>query len=120
MTIYQEYYTSKWDTSLFSKLYGTSNNQPFYGLFQEFGVNNIGAQMQVIQCFPRIFNIDEANKIRELVSLNEIEDILKNFTKYKIPGQYSMTMKLFLQYFEVIGNDLLNVVEDARVQGKVY
>jgi hypothetical protein len=55
----------------------------------------------------------------EAVTLNEVEDILKSFAKDKSPGPDGWTMELFLAFFDIMGKDLLEVIEDSRVNGYV-
>jgi hypothetical protein len=45
--------------------------------------------------------------------------ILKYFSKDKIPGPNGWTSEFFLSFFDLVGQDLLDCVEDSRVKGRV-
>jgi hypothetical protein len=55
----------------------------------------------------------------EAITLNEVEDILKYFAKEKSTSPDGWKMKLFLDIFDIMGKDLLEVIEDSRVNGYV-
>jgi hypothetical protein len=63
---------------------------------------------------------EEDNHILEKpCSLEDIQNILKGFTKDKIPGPDGWTVEFFLHYFELVGGDLLGMVEESRQNGDV-
>lgn len=49
-----------------------------------------------------------------LVTLDEIKSVLKYFDKDKSPGLDGWTVKLYLTLFYLMGNDILQVVEEAK------
>jgi hypothetical protein len=49
----------------------------------------------------------------------ELWEILKHFAKDKIPGPDGWTVEFFTQFFEVVGDDLLELAEDTRIRGKI-
>jgi hypothetical protein len=49
----------------------------------------------------------------------EIKEVLKGFTKDKSPGPDGWTVEFFLNYFDLVANDLLEVVEESSVSGEV-
>jgi hypothetical protein len=44
---------------------------------------------------------------------------LKGFVVSKIHGPDGWTIKFFLEFFDLLGHDLLEVVEESRVKGKI-
>jgi hypothetical protein len=51
--------------------------------------------------------------------LQQVLDALKSFSKDKIPGPDDSTVEFYLHFFELVGADLLELVEDSRFIGKV-
>ena len=51
--------------------------------------------------------------------LSKIESVLKGFKKYKIPGPDGWHIEFYLHLFDLVGHDILNVVECLRVEGRV-
>jgi hypothetical protein len=52
-------------------------------------------------------------------SLPEIFLALKSFSKDKSPGPDGWTVEFYLHFFDLVGLDLLELVEDSRLKGKV-
>jgi hypothetical protein len=52
--------------------------------------------------------------------MDEILKVLKGFTKDKIPRPNGWTVEFFLYFFELVGPDLLTMVEDTRIWGEVF
>jgi hypothetical protein len=46
-------------------------------------------------------------------------DVLKGFSKDKSPGLDGWTVEFFIHFFNLVGDDLLEVVEDSRQRGEV-
>jgi hypothetical protein len=51
--------------------------------------------------------------------LPEIKSILQKFKKERSPGPDGWTSEFFLHFFDLVGEDLLQMVEDSRIKGKV-
>lgn len=62
---------------------------------------------------------DEEEELIQEVTLGELEDTLKCFNKDKIPGPDGWSIEFYLAFFELIGPDLLRVVEESRVSGRM-
>jgi hypothetical protein len=91
----------------------------FKNLFKDPKEANLLDQLKVLEVFPSLFSVEEAGKIGELVSLNEIKSILESFAKGKSPGPDGWTVEFFLAFFDFIGKDLLKVVEESRLSGNI-
>jgi hypothetical protein len=44
---------------------------------------------------------------------------IKSFSKDKSPGPDGWTVEFYLHFFDLVGPDLLELVEDSRLQGKI-
>ena len=86
---------------------------------QDLGMNNIGSQMQIITCFPSLFYSEQGKRVGDPVSLKEIEDIFKKFSKSKSPSPDGWTVEFFLGFFYLPGGDLLAAVESSWSSGLV-
>ena len=53
------------------------------------------------------------------ITLTEIEDVLKGFKKDKFLGMNGWPVEFFLSFFELVGTDLLRVVIQSQLEGKV-
>jgi hypothetical protein len=49
----------------------------------------------------------------------EFLDTLKLFAKDKSPALDGWTVEFFIHFFDILGDDLLELVEDSRIRGKV-
>jgi hypothetical protein len=58
--------------------------------------------------------------LMEELSEDELEEVLHNFQKNKIPGLDGWTIYFFVGIFEFIGKDILKVVEESRVNGHIH
>jgi hypothetical protein len=48
------------------------------------------------------------------VTENKLKEIIHSFQKDKIPGPYGWTIEFYLAFFDLLGADLLQVVEEFR------
>jgi hypothetical protein len=65
--------------------------------------------------FPRIVTEDEVVNLENPSTSEEILEVLKGFTKDKSPGPNGWTV----DFFEFVGRDLLDVLEETRLRGEV-
>ena len=56
----------------------------------------------------------------EEVLEEELKTILRGFQKDKIPGPYGWTIEFFLVAYDTIGPDLLQLVEEYRINGLIH
>jgi hypothetical protein len=62
---------------------------------------------------------DEVTNLENPCTREEILEVLKGFAKDKSPGPDGWTVEFFLHFFELVGQDLLDVVEETRLRGEV-
>jgi len=88
----------------------------FYGVIEH---SNLHDPVSVARIFPRSVTVEDSNQLDSPCNLQEVWDVLKSFTKYKSPGPDGWTVEFFLHFFELVGAELLELVEDSRIRGKV-
>eukprot|EP00253_Pinus_taeda_P010037 PITA_10037 len=80
------------------------------------GPMHIGEDM-----FSFYLGIEEAGReLTKEITIGELEATLKWFKKDKSPGLDGWSIKFYLDFFETLGNDLLNVIEHSRTSGKIH
>jgi hypothetical protein len=67
-----------------------------------------------------LVSITEASDLFKPVTLPELKDILFHFKKERSPGPDGWTTEFFSFFFDLVGPDLLQMVEDTRIKGKVH
>eukprot|EP00253_Pinus_taeda_P024332 PITA_24332 len=70
-------------------------------------------------CFNKLSHL-EAEELYAPVTSGELEGALKWFKKDKSPGLDGWTIKFYLAFYEILGHDLLKVVEESRTTGTLY
>ena len=68
-----------------------------------------------IQNYPRFFSNLEDQKIVDPNTLEEVKKVLNGFAKEKIPGPDGQTIVLFLDFFDIMGVELVAMVEESRI-----
>jgi hypothetical protein len=76
-------------------------------------------QIELVRLFPRIVQENEVETLERPVTSAEVLEVLKGFAKDKSPGPDGWTMEFFLFFFDLVGQDLLDVVEESRATGAV-
>jgi len=69
--------------------------------------------------FPHFISDEAAAELFKPVTLTEIKDILLLFKKERSPGPDGWTSEFFIFFFDLVGEDLLLLVEDSRLKGKI-
>eukprot|EP00253_Pinus_taeda_P019430 PITA_19430 len=92
----------------------------FQKLFANPGETTISKVIRTAQCFPKFLEEDEAKDLNGEVSKEEVEATIKSMAKEKSPGPDGWSIELFLHFFELIGAEITEVVEEARKKGEVY
>ena len=76
--------------------------------------------MQITQSFNRFVELEQEDDLNALVSKEELEGVLKWFKKDKSAGPDGWPIEFFIHFFELMNNDLLIMIEDSRVKGRMY
>lgn len=96
---------------------GISHFRDLYKSTREVNLPDI---INVENHFPRFVEEDDIEALNDPVTMQELEGILKWFKKDKSPGPDGWTIEFYLAFFEVLGRDLLVVVEESRSSGTIY
>ena len=91
----------------------------FSNIFKVVNQTNIVAQLKVIHLFPSFFLQEDLESFTCQISLEEVELALKYFKRDKCPGPDGWPVEFFLAFFDLLGNELLKVVESSRHNGRV-
>jgi hypothetical protein len=92
----------------FKQQYKASSNQ------------NLLEKATIADLFPHFISAEAATELYNPVTLSEIKDILIHFKKERSPGPDGWTTEFFIFFFDLVGEDLLQMVEDSRLNGKIY
>jgi len=76
-------------------------------------------QFQIIKYVPRMFFDVESDEIGTPVTIEELESTIKKMPKEKSPDLDEWMQELFLSFFDIMGKDLLLVVEETRNKGYI-
>ena len=74
-------------------------------------------QLKVVMLYPHMISNEGALCLSDPVSLKEIESALKYFKKDRSSGLDGWPVEFYLHFFDLLGHDLVNVVDSARVSG---
>lgn len=91
----------------------------FSDIYRKTGINNLQEQMKIIQVMPRLFSEEDCTGIFAPVTLEEIAFILKDMECDKSLGPDGWTCEFFTQFFDILGPELVRLVDEARVTGRI-
>ena len=75
--------------------------------------------MKVVKEYPRFFYAKDGDEMFLPTKMEELKTVIWASTRSKIPGPDGWTMEIFMEYFDLMGSDLLRVVEDSRIRGVI-
>ena len=93
--------------------------QHFETLFQEDKPLYLSEIMKVAKNFPTSVSNEENDELMVPVTLKEIQSVLTLSKNDKIPSPDGIPVEVYRALFDVLGLDLLRVVEDSRKSGKI-
>jgi len=76
--------------------------------------NTIVDQVNAMQHYPSYFTKRDVQELGKPIFAKEIKLVMKIFSREKSPGPEGWTVEFFLMFFDLIGNDVLEVVEESR------
>jgi hypothetical protein len=74
-------------------------------------------QVKVVALFKEMLNNLEAEALYKPVDLKELQKVLSKFKVDKSPGPDGWTVEFFKDFFDIVGEDLLEMVEESRKKG---
>eukprot|EP00253_Pinus_taeda_P009728 PITA_09728 len=75
--------------------------------------------MKTVQLFPRFVEQEMEQELEGEVSMRELEDTLKILKKEKSPGPDGWTVEFYVTFFEILGADLLKIIEESKKRGRI-
>lgn len=76
-------------------------------------------QLRIVRLYPSFVSQRDAEQIGKAVNLEEIELALKSFARDKSLGPDGWTVEFFLHFFDLMGPDILDMVEFSRSEGYI-
>jgi hypothetical protein len=76
-------------------------------------------QVKVTGLYSRMVNDEESSSLYRPVTMEELKTVLSLFKKDKIPGHDGWTVEFFTYFFDLVGEDLLDMVEESRLRGSI-
>jgi len=70
--------------------------------------------------FPGFVDPDGMEDLIKPVTMGELESTLKWFKKDKSPGPDGWPVEFYLAFLDIVGPDLLGVVEESRILDRIY
>jgi len=92
----------------------------FQNLFADQGEIIIVEVIKTVQCFPRYVEEEEVKDLMSIVTKEEVESVINSMARGKSPGPDGWTIELFHHFFDLIGAEITEVVEESRSKGEVY
>jgi hypothetical protein len=92
----------------------------FGNLFKAAISHSLHEKVSTANLYPKLVSDAEALDLFKPVTLSELKEILLHFNKERSPGPDGWTTEFFSFFFELVGTDLLQMVEDSRIKGKVH
>ena len=89
----------------------------FEAHYKDVGKIFVKDQIKVVKEYPRFFTEDEGDEI--FLPVTKVKVVIQASTSSKSPGMDGWTMKIFLDFLDFTGHDLLEVVEESRVSGSI-
>jgi hypothetical protein len=71
------------------------------------------------QYFPCFTNEEDNKMLMEEVTLEELKGVMRRFQREKIPGPDRWTIEFFLCFFDLLGQDILRLVEEIMIIGQM-
>ena len=93
--------------------------QHFSELFSDDGKTNIEAQLNVIRIYPSFVQEEDRELFLSPFTLQNVESVLRGFKKDKSPGPNGWLVEFYLHFIDLVGHDILNVIEDSILEGRV-
>lgn len=91
----------------------------FHNLFENKKGDDIIYQLEIVKIYPSMFQEEEANIIDSHVTIQEIKEILSQFSRDKIPTPNGWTTDLFMGFFDLVGEYFLKVVKETRLSSYI-
>jgi hypothetical protein len=92
----------------------------FQNLFRALVGASLVEIIQIVDMFPRFAEEVDNGNLMEEVSKEELKEVIHSFQHDKSPRPDGWTIEFYLGFFELVGEDLLEVVEESRRSGLIH
>lgn len=92
----------------------------FQNLFKVPNGTSLAEIIQITHMFPRFAEEIDNGNLMEEVSKEELKEVLHSFQHDKSPGPDGWTIEIYLGFFELVGEDILEVVEESKRSGVIH
>jgi hypothetical protein len=82
-------------------------------------LSNLEEQFKILDLFPVMVSEEEAVTLYNPVTMEELKSILFHCKKEKSLGPDDWSTNFFIYFFDLVGEDLLAMVEESRLLGKI-
>jgi hypothetical protein len=91
----------------------------FKSFFNDTGQINMEEWIESVSLFPTFVNAVDVQNLEKEVSKDEIFEFIKGFARDKSLGHDSWTTEFYHFFFELVNQDLVDMVEETRLKGEV-
>ena len=88
-------------------------------LFKAHAGTSITKIVKVARLFPHFVEEEEHFSLMMEVSEKELLEVLDSFQKGKSPGLDGWLIEFYLGFYDLLGSDILKVVEESRKNGHI-
>lgn len=106
------------EANTFESLSSLGRNH-FQNLFSEQRGTSLAEIIRTALSFPKYVE-EEAEGLQGEDTLEEVEKVVKSMAKNKSPGPDGWPIDFYQQFFEQIGSEITEVVEEYRRKGQIY
>lgn len=92
----------------------------FQNLYKAPAGTSLAEIIQIVHMFPRFAKEVDNGNLMEEVSKEELKEVIHSFQHDKSPRPDRWTIEFYLDFFKLIGEDLLEVVEESRRIGVIH
>eukprot|EP00253_Pinus_taeda_P011982 PITA_11982 len=83
-------------------------------------VDRTRAIQEICSAIPRLVSEDQNRALMRAVTIEELEEVVKSMKKGTAPGPDGFTVDFFQAGWHFLGKDILDLVEESRINQKVW
>lgn len=80
-------------------------------------VNLIREREEILQSIPQLISLEENARLMSPFSINELKEVIFFMALDQAPGPDGLTTNFYQKYWDFIGIDILNSLEESRKSG---
>jgi hypothetical protein len=92
----------------------------FQKLFKGDRTTNLVDIIKLALYFPSFVDEENNQNLFAEVTESELKDTMQSFQKDKSPGPDGWNIEFYLGFFDLLGKDILKVVEESRLNGRIH